>query len=344
MARFKLVLIITLLILGILTACAQPAPSGQTIEMRLYYQSVVGTTYDTIACVGFPERIAKATNGRVKVILMPDIVKPIDCIDAVKTKRGDAAWFTALYFTAKEPWVGIGAVPGIWEGEEQYHKAQADTGFLKQLEDWVMSTYNGRVLGDTYTLCQVIYSKNPLKTVDDFKGLKMRTANAEQGQLMTNLGAKPTSVAWAELYMALQTGVVDGAITGLDSGYGSSFYEVVKYVSDWPCFKILNPRYFAINEDYWQALPSDVRTMLEKEIRKISEDQIGTLKKEYDEVVKKYNDKGTTVTIMKDSTQIEKGRAASIKVGNEWIKMAKEKGYTFPADLVKYLKNKGYTI
>lgn len=321
-----------------------PTEPVKPVELRLYYTSVPGTSFDTVACTGLPDRIAKATNGKIKVILMPDLVKPADAFQALQDRRVDAMWFTAINYTSTYPWIGIAAVPGFFESEEQYAKAQRDTGFFKQVNDWTMSTFNARTIADTYTLSQVMYSKRPLSKIGDFKGLKMRTANAEQAALMTELGAKPTTVAWAELYMGLQSGVVDGAITGLDSGYGASFFEVVDYVTDWPNFRILNPRYFSINEDYWKSLPADVQKILEMEISQISADQIKGLKAEYDAVVKKYQGKGTTVTIVNDAAEIEKGRPAVLKVGNEWITRAKGKGYQFPADLVKYLQDKGYTV
>ena len=321
-----------------------PSQSVRPIELRLYFQSVPGTSFDKIACTGLPDRIAKATNGKVKVILMPDLVKPADAFQALKDRRVDAIWFVALHYTSTYPWVGIGAVPGFWDSEEQYDQVQRQTGFLKQIDDWTMKEFNARTLVPTFTLSQVMYSKRPLSKIEDFQGFKMRTASAEQAQLMTELGAKPTTVAWAELYMGLQTGVVDGAITGLDSGYGSSFYEVVGHVTDWPSFRILNPRYFAVNEDYWQALPADVRTALERALNELSKDQIRGLKDEYNTVVKNFRDKGTTVTLIEDKAELDKGRPAALKVGNDWISRAKQKGYQFPPELAKYLKDKGYSV
>lgn len=324
-------------------AAKAPAPATP-IEMRFYFQSVPGTSFEKVACVGLPDRIAKATDGRVKVVSMSDLVKPADAFNALKDRRVDAIWFVALYYTSTTPWVGIGAVPGFWESEEQYDRVQRETGFMKRLGEWTLSTYGGRTFASTYTLSQVMFSKKPLSKIEDFNGFKMRTATAEQAQLMTELKAKPTTVAWTELYMGLQTGVVDGAITGLDSGYGSSFYEVVKNVADWPSYRILNPRYFVVNEEYWKALPDDVRTSIEKEINQLSQDQVKGLKDEYNEVVKKFRDKGTAVTLVDDKTEAEKGKPAALKVGNAWIERAKQKGYQFPPDLVTYLKGKGYTI
>jgi len=75
------------------------------------------------------------------------------------------------------------------------------------------------------------FTRKEVKTLADFRGLKIRVP---QTQLMMDtvvaLGANPTPISYAELYSALQTGVVDGAENPLPSYYANSYHEVAKYV------------------------------------------------------------------------------------------------------------------
>ena len=72
--------------------------------------------------------------------------------------------------------------------------------------------------------------------MDDFKGLKIRSGSGIQGQAISALGATGVSMAGGEVYMALQTGVIDGAITGIDVVIDRKFYEVCKYALKLPIY------------------------------------------------------------------------------------------------------------
>ncbi len=74
------------------------------------------------------------------------------------------------------------------------------------------------------------YTKKPVETPEDLKGLKLRVMESQTAMNMVkNLGGSPTPIAWGELYTALQQGVVDGAENNLPSFYLSHHYEVCKY-------------------------------------------------------------------------------------------------------------------
>ncbi len=75
------------------------------------------------------------------------------------------------------------------------------------------------------------YTKKPVKTVGDLKGMKIRV---QQSPLMVglveSLGAVATPMAFGEVYSALQTGVIDGAENNWPSYLSTGHYEVAKYI------------------------------------------------------------------------------------------------------------------
>jgi tripartite ATP-independent transporter DctP family solute receptor len=75
------------------------------------------------------------------------------------------------------------------------------------------------------------YTKKPVKTVGDLKGMKIRV---QQSPLMVglveSLGAVATPMAFGEVYSALQTGVIDGAENNWPSYLSTGHHEVAKYI------------------------------------------------------------------------------------------------------------------
>jgi TRAP-type transport system periplasmic protein len=96
----------------------------------------------------------------------------------------------------------------------------------------------------------VMNSVRAIKEPGDLKGLKIRVAGGKfRQEVFANLGATPAKVSWAETFTAMQTGVVDGAESGIYGFYESKLYEVQKYLSltshvYTPSFLIASQKFF----------------------------------------------------------------------------------------------------
>ncbi len=106
-------------------------------------------------------------------------------------------------------------------------------------------------------------ANKPLRTPDDFKGLKFRIQSSKilEAQ-MRALGAIPQVMAFSEVYQALQTGVVDGQENTPSNMYTQKMHEVQKYttVSDHGYIGYV----VVANKKFWDGLPADIRGQLEK--------------------------------------------------------------------------------
>jgi len=103
----------------------------------------------------------------------------------------------------------------------------------------------------------------PLRTPADAKGLKFRimTSDVLEAQFK-DVGANPQKLAFAEVYQALQSGVVDGAENPWSNIYTKKFYEVQKYITE-SDHGVLD--YMVVtNTKWWKGLPADVRSGLAK--------------------------------------------------------------------------------
>lgn len=130
-----------------------------------------------------------------------------------------------------------------------------------------------------------IFSANsPLKTVDDFKGLKMRVQSSKVLEAqMRALGSIPQVMPFSEVYQGLQTGVVDGTENPPSNMYTQKMYEVQTNAT------ISRHGYLGyaviVNKRFWEGLPEDIRAQLEKAMAEATEYNNEVAKKDNDDAL-----------------------------------------------------------
>jgi TRAP-type C4-dicarboxylate transport system substrate-binding protein len=108
---------------------------------------------------------------------------------------------------------------------------------------------------------QVTFCRVPVASLADLRGKRVRTFGASLNDLMTAIGAQPVSVAFPEVYSALERGVVDCAITASGSGSTARWWEVSTHVMNLPLSWALTG--YIVNLNWWNRLDPQVRTFLE---------------------------------------------------------------------------------
>lgn len=109
---------------------------------------------------------------------------------------------------------------------------------------------------------QGIYTRNPLRAVEDMKGVKFRAYSPSTARLAELMGAIPTTVQAADLAQAFATGVVSAMITSGATGVSAKAWEFSKYYYATNAF---HPRNVVIvNERMFQRLPEGVRNAVLK--------------------------------------------------------------------------------
>ena len=103
----------------------------------------------------------------------------------------------------------------------------------------------------------LITNKKQVKTMEDLKGLKIRTTGGPPTEQMKALGAIPVLIPMPDNYLSLQKGVIDGMGTPWEPILAHRLYEVVKYYTIVP----LSAVYFSMpmNKQKWDSLPKDVQ-------------------------------------------------------------------------------------
>ncbi len=159
-------------------------------------------------------------------------------------------------------------------------------------------------------------ANKPLRTPDDFKGLKFRIQSSKvlEAQFRA-LGATPQVMGFDAVYQALQTGVVDGQENTTSNIYTQKMHEVQKYMT------MTNNGYIGyvvvVNKKFWDGLPADIRGKLEKAMHDATVYGNETSKTENDEALEAIKKAGTTQIIIPTAAENEAMRKAMLPVYNE---------------------------
>ena len=106
----------------------------------------------------------------------------------------------------------------------------------------------------------------PVVVPDDLQGIKLRTPRGVwRVRMFQGFGANPTPMPLSEVFVALQTGVMDGQENPFAQIYSSRFQEVQEYLS--LTGHVYTPAYVAAGTDRWSRLPEDVRAVLARVAR-----------------------------------------------------------------------------
>jgi C4-dicarboxylate-binding protein DctP len=159
-------------------------------------------------------------------------------------------------------------------------------------------------------------ANKPLRTPDDFKGLKMRIQSSKVLEAqMRAVGALPQVMAFSEVYQGLQTGVVDGTENPHSNLYTQKMYEVQKFVT------ISDHGYlgYAVitNKKFWDGLPAEVRGQLEQAMKEATDYANKIAQEENDHAIEQVRKSGKTTVIVLTPAERLGLKKAMVKVHKE---------------------------
>ncbi|MBK8457973.1 MAG: TRAP transporter substrate-binding protein [Phyllobacteriaceae bacterium] len=140
---------------------------------------------------------------------------------------------------------------------------------------------------------KIMSANSPLRTPDDFVGLKLRIQSSKVLEAqMKALGAVPQVMAFSEVYQALQTGVVDGTENPPSNMYTQKMHEVQKHAT------LSNHGYLGyaviVNKKFWEELPADTRGQLDKALVEATEYANSIAQEENDKALAAMKEAGKT--------------------------------------------------
>jgi tripartite ATP-independent transporter DctP family solute receptor len=225
----------------------------------------------------FKTELARLSRGSIEAEVSADAPSSIrETIDAVHVGKIFATWASlGANFSRLAPEVSAVTLPFVFDDYNQARRAVAGpvgTLITTKLEAKGFIVLAWMELGALH----VSNSKRPLKTLDDFKDLKIRVLpNATHLATFQALGARPVAMDLKEVGAALQQGDVDGQELDYSLTYAKKYFEYQKYLSDTGHFLdlivlVANKRAFVSLDPNQQKAVREAAAIAAVEQRKIS--------------------------------------------------------------------------
>ncbi|KZD12766.1 sialic acid TRAP transporter substrate-binding protein SiaP [Oceanibaculum pacificum] len=219
------------LVLGV--AAAGTAANGANAAEKLKYAHVYETSepYHKWALWAADE-IKKQTNGRYEIEVFPasSLGKESDINEGLGLGTVDIIMTGALFAGRFYGPIAISGAPYMFRDFDHW-KAYTTSDLFKELSDGYRKKVGHPVLAMTYYGERHVTANKAINTPADMKNLKIRVPDAPLYRMFPEaVGANPTPIAFAEVYLALQQGVADAQENPLPTIQAKKFYEVQKYI------------------------------------------------------------------------------------------------------------------
>src|SRR5689334_13337879 len=176
-------------------------------------------------------RDAKAANVDLDIQVYPgaSLFKPNEQWNALVNGQLDISSFPLDYTSGKVHAFGATLMPGLVRSHDRAQRLN-NSAFMKDIKAQIDKA-GVVVLADAWLAGAVTSKKNCIRTPDDIKGLKIRSAGPTFAAMWQSAGATIVSVPSNEVYNALQTGVADATDTSTGSFVSFRIYEQVKCIT-----------------------------------------------------------------------------------------------------------------
>lgn len=259
---FRITTALTALAIGI-AGLVLPAQADEPVVIK-FSHVVAPDTPKGKGAIRFKELAEKYTDGKVKVEVYPNsqLYKDKEELEAlqlgaVQMLATSLAKFGPLGVKDFEAF----DVPFIFKDKDALHKVTGGAIGKSLLAKLEPKGITGLAYWDNGF--KILSANKPLKTPDDMLGMKMRIQSSKVLEAqMKAFGAVPQVMAFSEVYQALQTGVVDGTENPPSNMYTQKMHEVQKHATltyhGYLGYAVI------VNKKFWDGLPAEVRTALEK--------------------------------------------------------------------------------
>ena len=265
-----------------------PSTSAPEYTIRYSHGNSEGSLVYMVAEY-FADTLEEKTNGRIKVDVYPSGQLSSGDDEAMTNLMSGAyemspAAPSALAKYSNMPEYNILDFPYMFDGVDESQKViQSD--MWKDLDAKFEKTtcVRPRVWYSTGSNA-VGNSKHAITTPDDFKSLKLRSAQSDYFvKTLSAMGASPIAMAFGETFSAVQQGTVDGIMTPFVNFWKEGFYEVTKYVTQLQSSEFYHC--LMVTSDFYNSLPDDLKAQFDETVAMTQEYSIDLGKQFENEIV-----------------------------------------------------------
>lgn len=293
--------------------------TARTIELRVAQPFSPKHTVQTMVLDPWAKKIEEMTNGKVKVTMFPGgaLGKASDHYSLAEKGIADIVYALQDYTPGRFPLTSVFELPfmipsaektsvAMWKTFEKFPEFRKEYSRVKVLALFCHPP------GHFNTV------KVPIRTLDDFKGLKIRTASQPS---VTNalkiFGAVPVTMAVSDSYSAIERGVVDGTVLPWEGLYVFNQAELLKYSTETDFYT--TTMMFVMNKRKYNSLPPDVKKVIDQTTGLVLSRETGRVYDRMRPVYKKRCLEKGMQTVQLSAEDTEKLKSLTMPIREEWV-------------------------
>lgn len=319
------------------SALAMTAANAEAEHQWKMATTVTGGPLMELGAQAYAERVAQLTDGRVEIEVFPAgaLGKALDVSNTVRKGIAEIGHTWMGYDWGKDETVVLfGGFAGSMDSERMLHWLYAGGG-----EDLWHEFREERFGLVSYPMFMrpaevFLHSNRPVSTLEDLKGLKLRTAGAWL-EISSELGAAPVTMAAGDVYTSLERGTIDATEWGtLYENISPGFNQIAKYVVVPGVHQPTAPYELVINEDAFAELSDHDKEMVKLAAKMVTIESWMKIGDEDAKALQYYRDNGNEVIVLDDEVKHKVKELADAWAdkkadGNEWFQrvLAEQRAY-----------------
>lgn len=308
-------------IIGALAALAMSTTAfAQEVTLRLHQMLPAQATIPAKAIEPWAAKVQEESGGRIKVELYPAMQlggQPPELYDQAKDGVVDLIWTVLGYTPGRFPKSEVFELPFlITNGED------SSAAFYNYVMENSADEFAGVKVIALHTHGPgLFHSKNPIASLDDLKGMKVRGGSRIISDMLANLGAEPVGMPVPQVTEALSKGVIDGTTIPWEVTPSLRVAELVKNHTGFSGDHGLYSQTFGfvMNMDSYNNLPDDLKAIIDANSGLETSRQFGKVMDEGDAAgLKIAQDAGNNIVTL-DETETARWQEAAQPTIDKWF-------------------------
>ena len=304
----RLILAIVVILAALMVT--MPATAQTKLKFAHVYETTEAFHKEAVWAAG---EIAKRTNNKYTIDVFPasSLGNEQQITQAIPLGTIDMAYLGASFVGATYKPISIVNGPYMWRDFDHW-RAYSQSPLLTELTDGYFKQTSHKIVALTYYGARHTTANKAINTPADMKGMKLRVPQAPMYMMYARaVGANPTPIAFAEVYLALQNGTVDGQENPLPTIQAKKFYEVQSHIN--LTGHILDNLTTVIGSQLWKRLTPQEQQIFESVFKEASMRAGASIRESEATLAEWFKQQGKTVVV----PDLKAFREAALKIHND---------------------------
>ena len=326
--------------MGFMLIVVASTVSAKTIDLKFATGFSPKHTMQTKVFEPWAEKINKMSDGKVKVTFFPGgaLGKTPDHYDLAEKGITDISYTLHDYTPGRFPMTTVFELPFIIKSATGTSKAMWQV--YEEFPEFQKEYRKVKVLG---LFCHPAGNFNsiqkPIKSLEDLRGMKFRTASPHVTDALKLFGAVPVNMPITETYTALERGVVEGTVLPWEGNFVFKLAELLKYGTETDFYTMT--MLVVMNKRKWDSLPEDIKKIIDETTGMAMSAEAGKVYDQTNDPMRQLCKKKGMQSLQLPMEEKKKLEKLTMPLRDKWVKDMEAKGLPGKAVLdaaIQYIK------